>query len=88
MLLERGEVQNYDSDQMVLEFTMHNEGKIIRCAISSAAMDRLDGGRDVKADHRLDQFMRLRDRIEDRVSIRFFENPSSSRPVVLRSNDF
>jgi len=88
MLLERGEVQNYDSDRMVLEFTMRNEGKIIRCVISSAAMDRLDGGRNVKADHRLDQFMRLRDRIEERVSIRFFENPSSDRPVVLRSNDF
>jgi Protein of unknown function (DUF1488) len=89
MLLERGEVQNYDSDRMVLEFTMRNEGKIIRCAISSAAMDRLDGGRrDVKADHRLDQFMRLRDRIEERVSIRFFENLQSDRPVVLRSNDF
>lgn len=67
MLLDRGEVQNYDYDRMVLEFTMLNEGKIIRCVISSAAMDRLDGGRDVKADHRLDQFMRLRDRIEERV---------------------
>jgi hypothetical protein len=41
MLLERGEVQNYDSDRMVLEFTKRNEGKIVRCAISSAAMDRL-----------------------------------------------
>ena len=88
MLLDRGEVQNYDSDRMVLEFTMRNEGKIIRCAISSAAMDRLDGGRDVKADHRLDQFMRLRDRIEEQASIRFFESVQSDRPVVLRSNDF
>jgi hypothetical protein len=30
MLVDRGEIQNHDSDRMVLEFTMLNEGKIIR----------------------------------------------------------
>jgi hypothetical protein len=52
-------------------------------------MDGLEGRRDVAADHRVDQFMRLRDVIEERASRRFFENNSrSDRPVVLRSNDF
>ena len=43
MPLQRGEVQGFDFDRMVVEFTMLNEGKVIRCAISSAAMDGLEG---------------------------------------------
>jgi RND family efflux transporter MFP subunit len=42
-----------------------------------------------KADQRVDQFMRLRDAIEERVSRKFFEGPVETKgPVVLRSNDF
>jgi hypothetical protein len=64
-------------------------GKVIRCAISTAAMDDLENRRDVTADHRVDQFMRLRDVIEERASRRFFEHSAQSdRPLVLRSNDF
>ena len=89
MPLQRGEVQGFDFDRMVVEFTMLNEGKVIRCAISSAAMDGLEGRRDVEADLRVEQFMRLRDVIEERASRRFVENNSrSDQPVVLRSNDF
>ena len=89
MPLQRGEVQAFDFDRMVVEFTMLNEGKVIRCAISTAAMDDLENRRDVAAAHRVDQFIRLRDVIEERASRRFFEsNAPSDRPVVLRSNDF
>jgi hypothetical protein len=52
-------------------------------------MDDLENRRDVTADHRVDQFMRLRDVIEERASRRFFEHSAQSdRPLVLRSNDF
>ena len=89
MPLQRGDVQGYNIDRMVVEFTMLNEGKVIRCAISSAAMDDLDGRRDVKADRRVDQFIRLRDFIEEQASRRFFEDKAQfDRAVVLRSNDF
>jgi len=89
MPLQRGEVQTFDFDRMVVEFTMLNEGKVIRCAISTAAMDDLENRRDVTADRRVDQFMRLRDVIEERASRRFFEHSGQSdRRVVLRSNDF
>jgi hypothetical protein len=44
MRLQRGEVQGYDFNRMVFEFTMFNQGKVILCAISTAAMDDLDGG--------------------------------------------
>ncbi len=89
MPLQRGEVQGYDFDRMTVEFTMLNQGKVIMCAISTAAMDNIEGTRDVRPDQRIDQFLRLRDVIEERASRKFFEEQvQADRPVVLRSNDF
>ena len=89
MPLLRGEVQGYDFNRMVVEFTMLNQDKMIQCAISTAAMDDLEGKHEVKADQRVDQFLRLRDAIEERASRKFFERPVHAEgPVVLRSNDF
>ena len=89
MRLQRGEAQGYDFNRMVFEFTMLNQGKVILCAVSTAAMDDLDGSRNVKPDQRADQFVRLRDVIEERASRKFFdEQPQADRPVVLRSIDF
>ena len=50
MPLQRGEVLGYDFNRMVVDFTMINQGKTVRCAISTAAMDDLEGKHDVKAD--------------------------------------
>ena len=89
MPLQRGEVQGYDFDRMIVEFTMLNQGKVVPCAISTAAMDDLEGRRDVRPDQRVDQFVRLREVIEDRASRKFFEEQvQANRPVVLRSNYF
>jgi Protein of unknown function (DUF1488) len=89
MPLQRGEVQGYDFNRMVVEFTMLNQDKVIQCAISTAAMDDLEGKRDVKSHQRLDQFMRLREAIEQQASRKFFEERVEvDRPVILRSNDF
>ena len=89
MPLQRGEVQGYDFNRMVVEFTMLNQDKVIQCAISTAAMDDLEGRRDVKPEQRLDQFMRLREVIEEQASRKFLkEQVRISRPVILRSNDF
>jgi hypothetical protein len=89
MPLQRGDVQGYDFNRMVVEFTMLNQSKVILCAISTAAMDDLEGRRDVKPEQRVDQFMKLRDIIEERASRKFFEEQTQAdRPVVLRSNDF
>jgi hypothetical protein len=89
MPLQRGEVRGYDFNRMVLEFTMFNESKVILCAVSTAAMDDLEGARNVKADQRADQFSRLREVIEERASRKFFEEQGQAdRPVVLRSVDF
>jgi hypothetical protein len=89
MPLQQGEVLGYDFGRMVVEFTMVNQGKVIPCAISTAAMDDLEGRRDVKAEERVGQFMRLRKAIEERASRKFFEEQfEGDRPVVLRSHDF
>jgi hypothetical protein len=89
MPLQRGDVQGYDYNRMAVEFTMLNLGKTIPCAISTAAMDDLEGRHDLKAEQRLDQFMRLREVIEEQASRKFFEElAQADRPVVLRSNDF
>jgi uncharacterized protein DUF1488 len=89
MLLQRGDIQGYDFNRMVLEFTMLDQSKVIQCAISTAAMDGLEGKRDVKPDQRVEQFIRLRDLIEERASRKFFEEQSEAdRAVILRSIDF
>ena len=89
MPLQRGEVRGYDFNRMVVEFTMLNQDKVIQCAISTAAMDDLEGKRDVKPDQRVDQFLRLREVIEEQASRKFLqEQIRSDRPVILRSNDF
>jgi hypothetical protein len=89
MPLQQGEIRGYDFNRSVVEFTMLNQGKVILCAISTAAMDDLEGRRDVRPDQRVDQFMRLREVIEERASRKFFkEQAQSDRPVVLRANDF
>jgi hypothetical protein len=52
-------------------------------------MDDLEGRRDVRPDRRVDQFIRLREVVEERASRKFFEEQAqSNRPVVLRANDF
>jgi hypothetical protein len=43
MPLQRGEVLGYDFNRMVVDFTMFNQGNMVRCAISTAAMDDLEG---------------------------------------------
>jgi hypothetical protein len=81
MPLRRGEVRGFDFNRMVVEFTMLN--------ISTRAMDDLEGKHDVKLHQRVDQFMRLREVIEEQASRKFFEEQvRANRPVVLRSNDF
>ena len=89
MPLRRGEVRGFNFDRMVVEFTMLNQDKVVQCAISTAAMDDLEGKRDVKPDQRVDQFMRLREAIEEQASRKFLEEQVRvDRPLILRSNDF
>ena len=89
MSLQRGEVLGYDFNRSVVEFTMLNQGKVVLCAISTAAMDDIEGNRNVRPNQRVDQFMRLREVIEERAARKFSEGQAQAdQTMVLRSNDF
>jgi hypothetical protein len=85
MPLQRGEVRGFNFHRMVVEFTMLNQDKVIECAISTAAMDDLEGQRGVKADQRVDQFMRLREVIEEQASHKFFDEQLSNDFSIVAS---
>jgi hypothetical protein len=89
MPLQKGEVLGYDFNRMVVEFTMLNQGKVVTCAISTAAMDGLERNTSVKADERVEQFVRLRAVIEEHADQKFTAGfVESGGRVVLRSGDF
>ena len=89
MPLQQGEVLGYDFNRMVVEFTMLNEGKVVPCAISTSALDDLEQNTSIKADGRVDQFVRLRTMVEERAEQKFAAGfVESGGRVVLRSGDF
>jgi Protein of unknown function (DUF1488) len=89
MPLQRGDLLGFNFNRMVVEFTMLNRNEVIQCAISTAAMDDLEDKRDVRPHQRVDQFMRLREVIEEQASRKFFDEQGRfDRPVLLRSDDF
>ena len=88
MSLQQGDVKSYDFDRMIVQFTMLDRDKVVLCAITTAAMDELEGIRNVGSDQRVDQFMRLRAKIEARASSKFDEQGEINKQIMLRSNDF
>jgi hypothetical protein len=88
MPLQQGVVESYDSDRMIVHFTMLDQDKVILCAVTTGAMDEIEGSRNVGGSQRIDQFMRLRAKIEARATSKFEEQGEINKQVMLRSNDF
>jgi len=90
MALGPGNVKGFEQDRMVMLFSMMDGNREIACAVSSSAMDDLDGGTRTKSDQRHDQFLRLRDRIERCASRKFLagELEGTPRGIILRATDF
>jgi Protein of unknown function (DUF1488) len=90
MALTRGSFGGYEYDRMVILFSMIDGQKEIPCAISTSAMDDLERPAGSKPDQREAQFMRLRDRIEERAARKFLDREFEGTPpgVILRSIDF
>jgi hypothetical protein len=88
--LARGSFQRFDYDRMIVLFTMTDAATEVPCAISSAAMDGLEGKTGVKPAQREEQFLRLRDRIEERASHKFANAELEGQPpgIILRGIDF
>ena len=90
MALTRGSFQSYEFDRMVVLFSMIEDERNVSCAISTSAMDELDKGERVQPEQREVQFMRLRDKIEQRAAEKFAAKEFEGTPpgIVLRSLDF
>ena len=88
--LTRGSIGGYEYDRMVLKFSMMDGDSEVPCAISNHAMDQLDRVPWTKDEEREEQFLRLRDRIEQCASRKFLNGALEGKPrgIVLRSIDF
>ncbi len=90
MALDGGTVIGFEPDRMVMLFSMIDGDKEVRCAVSSSAMDDLERGVIAKPNQRDEQFLRLRDRIEQYASRKFLAREFEGAPpgIILRSMDF
>lgn len=90
MALTQGDFKEYDFNRMVVVFTMKNDEANVACAISTDAMDQLEGSSRTPPSQREEQFMRLRDRIEARAARKFSDVELEGNPpgVILRAIDF
>lgn len=90
MTLTRGSFGGYEFDRMVVLFSMVDGERQIPCAISTSAMDDLEKAGRITPDQREVQFMRLRDRIEQRAAEKFVAREFEGTPpgIILRSLDF
>ena len=90
MTLTRGRLIGYEFDRMVVLFSMLDGQREIPCAVSTSAMDRLEGLARSEPNEREAQFMRLRDQIEERADIKFLAREFEGSPsgIILRGIDF
>jgi hypothetical protein len=90
MALSRGAIIGFEHDRMVMLFSMVDGDREVRCAVSSSAMDDLERGVKAKPNQRDEQFLRLRDRIEQCAQRKFLAREFEGAPpgIVLRSMDF
>jgi hypothetical protein len=90
MALTPGDFQEYDFNRMVVLFTMKNDQASVACAVSTDAMDQLDGSSRTPPAQREQQFLRLRDQIEQRAARKFSDVELEGNPpgVILRAIDF
>jgi hypothetical protein len=90
MALTRASFRGYEYDRMVVLFSMTDGQQEIPCAISTTAMDDLERPVRNKPDEREAQFMRLRERIEERAASKFLAMEFEGVPpgIILRSLDF
>ena len=90
MSLARGSIGGYEYDRMVLKFSMLDGAREVPCAVSASAMDDLEKVARTAPERREEQFVRLRDRIEQCASRKFEAQEFEGTPpgIILRSLDF
>ena len=82
MPLTRDKIIGHDLDRLAFRFTMLNDGDIVQCQISDAALDDLAGMKGTESSARQAQFLSLRDTIESIASDLYDEAPRFRGYVV------
>jgi hypothetical protein len=90
MALTSGKFRGYDCDRSVVLFSMMDDTREMDCAVSTTALDNLDGTSRTRESQREQQFIRLRATIEDLVAQKFAKSEFEGSPagIILRSIDF
>ena len=90
MTLARGNFGGYEFNRMVVQFSMMDGAREIQCAVSASAMDDIEHVSRTAPDQREQQFLRLRDRIEQRAAEKFVAGDFEGNPagIILRGIDF
>jgi hypothetical protein len=73
MPLVSHEIVGHDDEHLALKFSMLNEGQVVFCQISDAALDELAGMEGTESNFRVAQFISLRHTIEQSASRLFDE---------------
>jgi len=82
MPLTRGQVIGHDTKRLTFMFTMLNDGVVIACQISDAALDQLAGMKGTERFARQAQFLSLRGTVEGIASRLFEREPRVNGQVV------
>ena len=90
MTLVSGRTGTFEFDRMVVVFSMMDGAREVPCAVSTSAMDELERVPRTAPDQREQQFLRLRDRIEQCASRKFLAREFEGAPpgIILRGIDF
>jgi hypothetical protein len=90
MAFTSGGYGSFDFNRMVVLFTMLNGDEKISCAISTDAMNYLEGTNRTAPNQLEQQFERHRERIERRCEKKFLDRELEGQPpgVILRRTDF
>lgn len=82
MPLIRHEIVGYDPERLAFKFSMLNDGQVVLCQISDAALDELAGTKGSESSARMALFLALRNTIEQTASRLFDERPVLPGSVI------
>jgi len=83
MPLTRGQILGYDNERLAFAFTMMNDGGLVLCQISDAAMDELAETKGTPSIERQEQFVIYRDAIE-RIASDLYDKAPRIKGYVVR----
>jgi hypothetical protein len=76
------EIEGHDEDRHAFRFSMLNDDFVVVCQISDAALDDLAGAKGTESSARMEQFLALREKIEQTASQLFDEKPVLRGAVI------